>query len=111
MVYIKCLISFHLAFLSVAAMAAEVKITSFKYTGRDTYSSTAEICGIVNGGGNGPLILVDLVIDPRHRTPGKYTTVTAQDGQFCAVVSTLTGRAEASVRGESQKVNASIIGF
>lgn len=93
------------ALLSVTAIAAEVKITSFNYTG--TKTRTAELCGIVEGD-VGPLTVVDVIVDPNYKTPGEYTVIVAQDGQFCTVVNTLTGKADITLRGASQKNTAQI---
>lgn len=91
--------------LGVTVIAAEVKITSFNYTGTRTRS--AELCGIVEADVS-PLAVVDVIVDPNYKNPGKYAVIVAQDGQFCTVVNTLTGNADVTLRGGSQKNTAQI---
>lgn len=85
--------------------ANEVKITSFNFTG--TRTRAAEICGKVEGQVNG-LMLIDITADPSHNTPGTYTAIASPKGTFCAVINTLTGRAEAVLRNASSKAVAEI---
>lgn len=104
--------SFKAGFFFVAALftlqssfAAEVKITSFLYTG--TRSTTAELCGKVSGKSELPLI-VDITVDPKRNNPGSYTVIPAVSGKFCTVVSTESGNADVSLRGGTGKLRATI---
>lgn len=81
-----------------SSYAAEVKITSFLYTG--TRSTTAELCGKVSGKSELPLI-VDITVDPKRNNPGSYTVIPAVSGKFCTVVSTESGNADVSLRGST----------
>lgn len=85
---------FLFALLPTLVFADEVKINSFNMTA--VRGSTAEICGqVVEPTGHPQLI--KLVIDPKTKTPGNYYVWSGSDGKFCAVVSTLSGQAEAAL--------------
>lgn len=88
-----------------ASIAAEVKITSFLYTG--TRTRTAELCGKVTGKLEG-LVVVDITVDPSRSNPGSYTAVPSASGKFCSVVSTESGNADVALRGSNEKMRASI---
>lgn len=104
--------SFKTGFFTLAALftlqssyAAEVKITSFLYTG--TRSTTAELCGKVSGKSELPLI-VDITVDPKRNNPGSYTVIPAVSGKFCTVVSTESGNADVSLRGSTGTMRAKV---
>lgn len=87
-------------FLSLSSFAqaqVTVKVDSFVSTGR--YTTTAELCGHVEGAKSSQQILV--VSDPNSKGPGKYIVLTTPAGEFCAVISTATGTADASLVGSS----------
>lgn len=88
-----------------ASYAAEVKITSFLYTG--TRSTTAELCGKVSGKSELPVI-VDVTVDPKRNNPGSYTVIPAVSGKFCTVVSTESGNADVSLIGSTGKMRATV---
>ena len=91
--------------LCVVGQAAEVKITSFNFIG---YRSTvAELCGSIAGAMD-PVAIVDITSDPSYKKPAQYSTIASQDGQFCIVINTITGHADAKLRGQSQNVTATI---
>lgn len=104
--------SFKTGFFFVAALftihssfAAEVKITSFLYTG--TKGTTAELCGKVTGKSELPMI-VDITVDPKRKNPGSYTVIPAVSGNFCTMVSTESGNADVSMRGSTAKMRATV---
>ena len=83
--------------LAAFAAAGTIKIDSFVSTGRST--STAELCGHVEGATGAHQILV--VSDPKSKGPGKYVVSTTPQGEICIVVATATGSVEASIIGSS----------
>lgn len=86
-------------------IAAEVKITSFLYTG--TRTRTAELCGKVTAKSDGPVV-IDITVDPGRSNPGSYTAIPSASGKFCSVVSTESGNADVALRGSNEKVRASV---
>lgn len=89
-----------------SSYAAEVKVTSFLYTG--TRTRTAELCGKVSGKSGLPLI-VDITVDPKRNNPGSYTVIPAASGKFCAMVSTESGNADVALRGINGKTRVKLI--
>lgn len=74
------------------AEAPKVDITSFFYVGDQT--RVAELCGKVTGMST-PSTLVRVTVDENYK-PGIYNTLAGQDGKFCTLVLTYTGRASAA---------------
>lgn len=80
---------------SSLAVASGVKVTSFRYLNTSgSLSPAAEICGELVGVTGKPE-MIKVVSDPKSKSPGTYQVWTAKDGNFCSVIATFTGRAEA----------------
>ena len=86
-----------------AAGQPSVAITSFIMPDNNTHAG--EICGHVTGADSGYSI-VRVGVDPREKKPGIYNTLAGADGEFCVVVVTYTGLAEASVKGMAKPISA-----
>lgn len=90
-----------------AAMKAEtaappvVKVDSFDYAGQTT--TAAELCGHIEGTVTGGMQLL-VVVDPDQKVPGNYVALPTPQGQFCVVVSTLTGNANVSIVGSGSTI-------
>lgn len=85
-----------LAFSSVAS-AATVKITSFRYVSNTSVRvDAAELCGVVTPA-PATTALVKITSDPGLKEPGYYYATAGNDGKFCHVIATFTGRANAGV--------------
>ena len=95
-----------LLFTLESVFAAEVKITSFLYTG--TRTRAAELCGKVTGKSEG-LVVIDITVDPGRNNPGSYSAIPSSSGRFCSVVSTESGNADVALRGSSEKTRATIL--
>ena len=88
------------------AFSREIKITSFNFTG--SRNRTAELCGKVIGEAKA-MDLVDVTVDTSDTNPGRYVTLLSSEGTFCVVVNTLTGKADAKLRGEPAKFSAKAV--
>jgi hypothetical protein len=77
-----------------ASSEPEVRVNSFHMIAQA--GSGAEICGVVLTPTGHPQ-MVKVVVDPNTRNPGSYYVWSGKDGKFCAVVSTFSGSAEASL--------------
>ncbi len=84
------------ALLSLPAMAATVKVTSFNWI--RSGEPHAELCGLVEGATSAPSF-VRVVIDHRTNRPAVYNTMAGVDGKFCVAVITYRGTAETSLFG------------
>ena len=87
------------AFADVTPLIS-VKINSFYHIG-DTNSTLGEVCGLVTVADTDAiaktanLIPVTVTVDPTTSNPGNYTVLVDRTGNFCAVVNTFTGSAQA----------------
>ncbi len=90
---------------SASATENEVKITSFNYTGSNT--QVAEICGELQTVDN-QIKIVEVTSDPNWKRPGFYSTIVSESGKFCLTIFTLTGNAEARLRGSNQLYKANV---
>ena len=86
------------------AAAEKVKIDSFAFTGSST--STAELCGHTEDAAGSRQILI--LSDPKSKGPGKYVANTTPQGEFCAVIATVTGTAEVSIIGSTFRVQTDL---
>jgi hypothetical protein len=86
-----------------AAGEPSVVISSFIMPDNNTHAG--EICGHVTGAASG-FTVVRVSVDPREKKPGIYNTLAGSDGEFCVVVVTYTGLAEASVAGMDKPISA-----
>lgn len=96
--------------LSSTAFAATVKVTSFNYvrTGPDDAGSPlAELCGVVEGAETTPSF-VQVLVDPKGKSPAAYNTVANAQGKFCLAVITYRGAADVSIIGKKDVVKALI---
>ncbi|MES2527139.1 MAG: hypothetical protein V4598_08620 [Bdellovibrionota bacterium] len=95
-------------FVSVSAMAASVKITSFNYvrTSQEMMSPLAELCGSVEGATAAPTF-VQVIVDHKSSKPAYYNTVAGANGKFCTAVITYRGTAEAVLIG-GEKATATL---
>lgn len=83
--------------ISTSSFAAEVKITSFRYTGQKTW--TAELCGkVIREVPKMDAILI--TVDPRSNGAGKYIAWSAPTGEFCTTVTSYRGEANAELVDE-----------
>lgn len=91
--------------ISVGAFAQDVgiKLTSFYLTDPSINSRNAEICGTVTGNFSANH-RVTVEVDPGPKS-GKYNALPAQDGRFCMMVQTNSGRAVGSVYQVGQASN------
>lgn len=87
------------------ANSRDVKITSFNFTG--SRNRTAELCGKITGEAKS-LDIVDVIADPADANPGRYSTLVSPEGTFCIVINTLSGKADAKLRGEATSVSTKI---
>ncbi len=92
-------------FVSVSAMAATVKITSFNYirTSQEILSPLAELCGSVEGATAAPAF-VQVVVDHKSSKPAYYNTMAGANGKFCTAVITYRGTAEAVLIGGEKAI-------
>ena len=98
-------------FFSLAAFAdtlLTVKVDSFVSTGRTT--TAAELCGHIEGGVKSTQQIL-IVTDPKSKGPGKYVALTTSQGEFCAVVSTVTGLADVTILGSSSGSMSATVEF
>lgn len=94
--------------LAVHGQTLNPKVDSFVSTGRST--STAELCGHLEGATQKASHLILIVSDPKSKGPGRYVVNTTLDGKFCAVIATTVGQAEVSLlNDESHQVSAAHI--
>jgi hypothetical protein len=105
----KKFIGFAILVFSFASMAASVKVTSFNYVRNqnDLYHPLAELCGLVEGATASPSF-VQVLVDPKSKTPGSYNTVAGKDGKFCVAVITFNGKADVSLMNENASAQAFI---
>lgn len=97
--------------LSTAAWPAglQVSITSWRQIEPGSTTNTAaEACGTVTGGTLTGQERILLTVDPGGN-PGEYTTLLSPSGNFCAVVSSLTGNIEADLFMPGQTAPTSIV--
>ena len=87
-----------ISLFSVSALAAEVTVTSFRYSGSKNWA--AEICGKVIRD-NPKMEAVLITVDPKSNGPGKYVAWTAPTGEFCTTVTSWRGEATAELVDES----------
>jgi hypothetical protein len=89
---------FVLALMMAASTSfADVKITSFRYVNSyDIRSTVTELCGAVTPA-TGKSELVKITVDPGTDNTVYYHANTGKDGNFCLLLSTLTGRATAEL--------------
>lgn len=84
-----------LGLVSAAAVASDVKITSFRFLDQaPRRSPAAELCGQVTPP-TGKAEMIKIVSDPDSKGPGNYYTWAGANGKFCSVIATYTGQAEA----------------
>lgn len=88
---------------SALAAMPTVKIDSFSATGRAT--TAAELCGHIEGERKGAEQIL-IVTDPKSKGPGRYIALATPNGEFCAVVSTVFGQADASLVGSVSVTSA-----
>ena len=102
----KWIIAAVLVFAAVQVQATQVEegspsieITSFvSLESGEIRNTGAELCGVVSNTEGGHY-MVKVVSDPNYKAPATYMTIPSPEGQFCVVLSTQTGRAEASLIG------------
>lgn len=94
----KKFIALSLLSLSFASFAATVKVTSFNYVRvqNDLNHPLAELCGLVEGQTSSPSF-VQVLVDPKTKSPASYNTLAGNDGKFCIAVVTYRGNAEVSL--------------
>ena len=90
----KLIMMLSLGLLSSAAMAADVKITSFNYINQER--KVAELCGRVTSSET-PTTFVQITVDQNSKRPATYNTMAGPTGKFCTVVITFYGTAVAEV--------------
>lgn len=71
-----------------------IKITSFIQSAPQ--SRIAELCGKVTGAAPASLGLIEVVVDPRGNNPAEYSVPMGKTGNFCVVVHTYHGQAQAA---------------
>lgn len=93
MKFLITLLGLSLAFNSIAA---EIKITSFRYVSNGQY--IAELCGIVLNPANN-VNYVKVLSDPRGNV-GTYNTIAGKDGKFCLTLVSYRGEAYVNLLNE-----------
>lgn len=89
--------SIYLVLTSLNVLAADVKITSFRFLESGaTASPAAELCGELVTPSNKPEML-KIISDPKSKAPGLYYIWAGKDGKFCCVLATYSGNAEAEL--------------
>ena len=88
------------AVASEGPAARDLNITSFVYTDNDINNrdTTAELCGTVSGNVS-TVDRVTVTSDPTTSGPASYTTMLDEEGKFCVVIRTVSGRASAKIWG------------
>ncbi len=83
--------------LSINVLAADVKITSFRFLENGSnFSPAAELCGeLVTPSGKPEMIKI--TSDPGAKGPGLYYTWAGKDGKFCSLLATYSGQANAEL--------------
>ncbi len=82
-----------------------IEITSFGPVDSRVSLRIGEVCGRVTGM-TAAITPVRITVDPNLSSPGIYNTFVTSDGQFCQVVSTLTGTLKAEVVTSGKKISA-----
>jgi hypothetical protein len=95
------------AFSAGAAFAddAKVEINSFVYV--NNAGRVAEICGKVTGAS--AATLVRIVVDVNTSNPGIYNVMAGKDGQFCSVVASYRGTANATLELLGKTIESGVL--
>lgn len=104
----KALVLITTLLFSLSSIAANVKITSFRFVriANDLNNPLAELCGVVEAPAT-DVTFIKVIVDPGSRIPGTYNTLAGKDGKFCLPVITYRGTADVSVmNAPATKVSA-----
>lgn len=104
----KTLLVIAMSFFAVLAQAEEpisrtISVKSFAYTENGNFKDqSAELCGVVSGEVTAH-DRVTVTADHKSEYAAPYTTLVDQEGKFCVLIRTITGRASAELWGVNHK--------